>query len=199
MEINVANLYIDAVHRLPSSGRGPRPVIIKFISKLDRDMVWAQKASLCKIGSNISVREHFNEKNERNIRKLLPIRHTAIDQGKKVRLAKDRLTIDSKLYTVDNMYELPPDLSPERLATKTINNNTFFFSANTPLSNFHPSKFEIDGIVYSHGKMFIQATKASMFEDDPTLKIIMSSKSPGEMKALGAKVNNFNKVVWENS
>ncbi len=27
----------------------------------------------------------------------------------------------------------------------------------------------------------------------------MSSKSPREMKALGAKVNNFNKVVWENS
>ncbi len=38
-----------------------------------------------------------------------------------------------------------------------------------------------------------------MFGDDPTLKQIMSSKSPGEMKALGEKVNNFNKVVWENS
>ncbi len=64
--------------------------------------------------------------------------------------------IDSKLYTMDNLYELPPP--PERLATKTINNNTFFFSANTSLSNFHPSKFEIDGIRYSHGEMFIQAT-----------------------------------------
>ncbi len=47
--------------------------------------------------------------------------------------------------------------------------------------------------------MFIQATKASMLRDDTTLKKIMSSKCTGEMKVLGAKVNNFNEVVWENS
>ncbi len=35
MEINVANLYIDAIHRLPSNRHGPRPVIVKFRSKLD--------------------------------------------------------------------------------------------------------------------------------------------------------------------
>ncbi len=60
--------------------------------------------------------------------------------------------IDSKLYTVDNLYELPPPRYVPRKTghKKTINNNTFFFLANTPLRNFHPSKFEIDGIVYSH-------------------------------------------------
>ncbi len=46
--------------------------------------------------------------------------------------------------------------------------------------------------------MFIPATKASLFGDDPTLKKIMSSKSPGDMKALGAKsiisINLFGKT-----
>ncbi len=51
MEINVANLYIDAAHRLPSSGRGPRPVIIKYISKLDCDMVGPEKLHLVQIYS----------------------------------------------------------------------------------------------------------------------------------------------------
>ncbi len=81
MEIVSSKLYFDAVNRLPSSGHGPQPVIVKFVSKLDHDMVWANKSLLGKSSSQVFIREHFNEKVERNIRKLLPIRHAAIDQG----------------------------------------------------------------------------------------------------------------------
>ncbi len=38
--------------------------------------------------------------------------------------------------------------------------------------------------------MFIQATKARLFKDDNSLKRIMAVQSPGEAKAIGAKVNN---------
>ncbi len=158
-------------------------------------MVWVNKSLLCKSSSQVFIREHFNEKVERNIRKLLPIRHAAIDQGKKVCLVEDKLTIDSKPNTVDNLHELPPDLSPDKLATKTINKHTFFFLAATPISNFHPSKFQIDKIYYFHGEKYVQATKARMFGDDASLTKIMSSNSLGEMKALGSKINNFNAVI----
>ncbi len=142
MEIDTSKLYYDAVHQLPCSGRGPRPVTINFVSKLDCDMVWANKSLSKQSSSQVFIREHFNEKVERNIRKLLPIRHAAIDQGQNMCLVKDKLTIDSKPYTVDNLHELPPDLSPDKLATKTINKHTFFFWAATPLNNFLPSKFQ---------------------------------------------------------
>ncbi len=38
-----------------------------------------------------------------------------------------------------------------------------------------------------------------MFGDDASLKKIMSFNSPGEMKALGSKINNFNAVIWTQS
>ena len=95
LEINPANIYIDTIHRLPTNGQGPRPIIVKFVSKLDRDLVWSKKTKLPSTGTNIYMREHFDEITEKNIRKLLPIRRAAIDLGKKVRLVGDKLTIDS--------------------------------------------------------------------------------------------------------
>ncbi len=94
--------------------------------------------------------------------------------GKKVQLVGDKLTIDSKLFTVNNLGELSPDLSPEKLATKTVNDHTFFSAAST-LSNFHTSKFKVEGVDYSHGEMFIQTSKAKLFNDEETYKNIMAS------------------------
>ncbi len=74
MELDSARFCIDTIHRLPSNGHGPRPVILKFISKLDRDLVWSKKALLGKSQSPVYIREHFDEITEKNIRKLLPIR-----------------------------------------------------------------------------------------------------------------------------
>ncbi len=159
-------------------------------------MVWANKSLLGKSCSQYLYESISIKKVDINIRTLLPIRYVTIDQGKKVCLVEDKLTIDSKPYTGDNLHELPPDLSRDKLATKTINKHTFFFSAATPLCNFHPSKFQIDGIYYCHGEKYVQSTKARMFGDDASLKKIMYSNSPGEMKALGSKINNFNAVIW---
>ncbi len=72
-------------------------------------------------------------------------------------------------------------------------------SYSSPSSNFHPSKFSIDGIDHNNGEMYIQATKARMFRDDHTLNKILSVKSTGEMNALGARVNKFNPEIWERS
>ncbi len=78
MEINVANLYIDTVHRLPSSGRGPRPIIIKFIFKLDRKWCEPEKPHSAKSVRTYSYENTLTKKSVRNIRKLLLIRRAAI-------------------------------------------------------------------------------------------------------------------------
>ena len=196
LEINPSTIYIDTIHRLPNHSKGPRPLIVKFVSKLDRDLVWSKKNMFSSLGLKIFVREHFDEITERNIRKLLPIRRAAINLGKKVRLAGDKLTIDGQKFTVENLADLPSELRPERLAHKQIENFTFFFSEATPLSNFHPSVFTVDGNTYKNGESYIQATKARMFGDQPTLNRIMLAKTPGEAKSLGARVQGFSKDIW---
>ncbi len=64
MDLEPVRIYIDIIHRLPSNGRGPRHVIVTFVSKLDRDLVWSRKAMLSRTGSTIYIREHFDEATE---------------------------------------------------------------------------------------------------------------------------------------
>ncbi len=40
MEIDLHNIYIDNIHRLPASGKGLKPIIVKFVSKMDKVHVW---------------------------------------------------------------------------------------------------------------------------------------------------------------
>jgi chromosome segregation ATPase len=42
MELNLQNMYIDNIHRLPNNGKGPRPLIVKFVSVLDKKPVLEQ-------------------------------------------------------------------------------------------------------------------------------------------------------------
>ncbi len=84
MDLDPTRFYIGTIHRLPSNGRGPRPVICKFVSKLDRDLIWSKKALLGKSGMSVYIQEYFDEVTKKNIRKLLPIRHASIDMGKKL-------------------------------------------------------------------------------------------------------------------
>ncbi len=97
--INMWDLYIDNIHRLPSGGKGPKPVIVKFVSKLDRDYVWYNNYKLKGNSRNIFMREHFDSVTEKNIRTLLPIRREALLQKRKVKLMGDKLSIDGKIYT----------------------------------------------------------------------------------------------------
>ena len=63
-------------------------------------------------------------------------------------------------------------------------------------SQWHPSKFEVDGVQYSHAEQFMMAEKARLFGDEATLKRIMASKHPKEQKALGRQISPFDATKW---
>ncbi len=97
IEIDSTKFYLDTIHRLPSNIRGPRPLIVKFISKLDRDLVWCNKSKLNNTRCLVLICEHFAENTEHNIKRLLPIRRGTIDIGTNVCLVADKLYINSTL------------------------------------------------------------------------------------------------------
>ncbi len=79
---------------------------------------WGKTALLGNTRSPVYIREHYDEATEKNLQRLLPIRRAAIDMGQCVWLIGDKLTIDGKPYTVQNLGELPPNLTPDSLAQK---------------------------------------------------------------------------------
>ena len=65
------------------------------------------------------------------------------------------------------------------------------------LSQWFPSPFEVDGVSYATAEHFMMAGKARLFDDDERLEQILAASSPGEAKALGRKVRDFDDATWK--
>ena len=64
-------------------------------------------------------------------------------------------------------------------------------------SQWYEATFIIEGIHYKTAEHYMMAQKALLFNDQEIYQQIISCNSPGEAKALGRKVRNFNQQVWE--
>ncbi|MBE6495906.1 MAG: NADAR family protein [Methanobrevibacter thaueri] len=64
------------------------------------------------------------------------------------------------------------------------------------LSNWHLSRFEVDGIEYSSMEQYMMHQKAIYFKDDAIADEIMDTDDPRVIKELGRKVSNFNSSYW---
>ena len=64
------------------------------------------------------------------------------------------------------------------------------------LSQWFESDFTDGNIVYRTAEHWMMAEKARLFNDALTLDKILSANSPGEAKALGRNVSNFNEEIW---
>ena len=67
---------------------------------------------------------------------------------------------------------------------------------NAYLSNWYPSRFEIDGIGYNCAEQYLMHMKATTFGDDEHARAIMETENPSEMQKLGWAVVGFDSDVW---
>ncbi len=121
----------------------------------------------------------------------------AIDQGfTRLRLLADKLQVNGQFYTVKKLHLLPESLKPETVATKVIDNHTFYFTASCPLSNFAPMGFDFEEKHYNSGEPFFQEQKSLKFNDSESAKLIMLEKLPHIIKELGSRVKNYSENIW---
>ncbi len=114
----------------------------------------------------------------------------------KVRLHKDKLRVDGRTYTVENMLDLPTPLNPTTLPTKVEECLVRFFGKASSLSNFHPSKIKINGALYSCNEQQYQKGKADEFEDKEAAAKIMATTNPSEMYSIGQTIKAFEARRW---
>jgi ribA/ribD-fused uncharacterized protein len=77
-----------------------------------------------------------------------------------------------------------------------IKDNFLFFWGGT-YSQWCPSDFTIEGIVYNTCEQYMMAKKALLFGDAETYTKIMAASNPRTQKALGRQVKGFDKDKWE--
>lgn len=64
------------------------------------------------------------------------------------------------------------------------------------LSQWYPSPFTVENIVYPTAEHWMMASKARFFNDKETLEKILVNPDPKAAKALGRSVKNFDDAEW---
>ena len=85
---------------------------------------------------------------------------------------------------------------------KNIHNEKFVlffheYKDNGVCSNWYRSSFKVDGITFDTVEKYMMYQKAILFKDRETANKILLATSPGEIKALGRKVKNFDNKIWD--
>jgi ribA/ribD-fused uncharacterized protein len=180
------SIQIQRCHRL--GGGQKSPIICRFQSYDDRETVWAKKVALIRTG--IFVSENFAPEIEERRQKLYPILKEAKKRKMKATIKYDKIIIDNVTYSTDELHTLPDLLKPEKLATRTKDHITCFFTGASPLSNFHVIKggFQIDGKMFDCVERFYQMHRALFAEKPEMAGKICNARGPLQCKILGDSI-----------
>jgi ribA/ribD-fused uncharacterized protein len=64
------------------------------------------------------------------------------------------------------------------------------------LSQWWPSSFTIEGVVYPTAEHYMMAEKARLFGDNSTWEKILAAGHPRAAKQLGREVQDFDEEIW---
>lgn len=178
--IQFANCY-----RLPkpAGATGPRRVMARLLVDSDAQRVLASAHKLKGRTPKTFINRQYSQEVEyvRRIWRLVMMKAKKL--GLKCSLRDDKILIQDKLYTFDNLRLIPFDVA--EICTEVTNQTVFFHGALTPLSNFCPSRFTYGNIVFSSGEQFLQYSKAKFFNNEEIASRILGETSPVRIKNLG--------------
>ena len=63
-------------------------------------------------------------------------------------------------------------------------------------SQWHPSSFVVDNILYKTAEHWMMSYKALLFDDTEVFRKILAAEKPGEVKELGRQIRGFDEVKW---
>ena len=174
-----------------------RPICVEFQHRLDVEYFYANRRWTRR---GIFIDKAYTQEVEHKRRLLRPIlkaaRRLPEYQGL-CRLECDELVLKGKHYSFDRLDRLPSNLNVFNLSSKEDNHTVGFFGELSPLSNFHPANFTVNGVHYTSSEQFIQHTEALLFNDYATAKKIINATNAMECKELSREILNFEKTTWE--
>ena len=175
----------------------PRPVSVEFEHIQDVEFIMENKGYLQR---GVYVDREYIPEIERKRLILLPVLKAAKlckDYKKKCRLENDKVVINGRKYGIENLHQLPKEIDPFAITSKSDNNCIGFFGALNPLSNFYETKFVVAGVEYLSSEQFIQAQKANYFKDEISYNRVMGATTSLDCKNAARTVHNFNRTTWE--
>ena len=191
--INIGEQDIERIYRVGPTTNKDRPMIVKFNHFKARQKIFQQRVTFRTAG--VIVVEDFPAEVVNRRRRLIPAHKNP--QKFKARLLIDKLLLNNKLYSTDDLDDIPEELRPCNLSTVQNGHMVAFFTCDSKFSNHFPCLFEHDGLQFSSVEQFLMFQKAKHFGDDSIAKEIMKTDDPAITKALGRKVKHFKLEDWK--
>jgi hypothetical protein len=168
--LNFHEKAIERAHRTgPTIKNRPTTITVRFFHAEDRELV-IERAKLIREKSGVFVEEDFPDEIMTRRRTMKPIMTKAIAIKKPAKLVVDKLIINNKQYSINELHKLPTELQPETVFTPTNDNSTAFFTDTSPLSNHYMSLMKINGTTYNSNEQFYFHQKSLKFNDSETAK-----------------------------
>ena len=193
----VRDVRIDRIIRKGSySARSNRPVSITFGKYSDAAYVLENRYYLPQA---IYVAREYTEETERKrtqLRLCLRVAKAMNHYAGRCRISGDKLTLNGRKYSTEDLDKLPNDLSGFEISSKRGCVGMCFFGELNPLSNFHRASFTIENEHFHSTKQYIQKTKADYFGDTRMSDEIKRAEMPLECKQLARNIATYDHAEW---
>ena len=203
-ELKISGVNIIRCHRLPKprkdrSNDRPRNVVVKLADNADVQRILSSAKLLKGREPPLYIHQQYPKEIVTRRRILQPVLYAAKDANLKASLVEDRLYIDSVLYTVENVCDVPFDIS--KLNENRNDSTVAFLGRLSPLSNFYPAPFSADEEHFTCVEQYYQYKKAVIAQDKDSCAAIMSSSDPLDIKRTGDAITMKPdiKKSWMNS
>lgn len=187
---------IERAHRLGQNNNPNRPIIVKLSHFKDKQSILSKKQQFKDF--DVTVLEDFPAEIQARRKIFAPVIQAAYRSSEhKAKLIGDRLLLDGRQYSVNDINKLPDDLRPENLCTLTNSDKIAFFTLNSKLSNHYSCNLTVNGMNFCSVEQYFMFCKAKEFGDQIAMKAIMGTKDAAAAKAIGSKIKNFDPDAWK--
>lgn len=177
-----------------------RSVMVKFKDPQLKTEVMRKKSSLKNAIENkgIFCNDDLPEEKRRARQKIREVGKFAAKQGyKDVQVKGDKIWINGKLFTGNDLHLLPKDLQPENISTRKVGNGIGFAGESSYLSNYFPCTLRMGDKLFRSSEQAYQYQKCLFCEREDACPHIMQVEDPNVLSQMGNKI--FPTVEWENT
>lgn len=186
---------IDHAYRLGKYKAGQtRPIIVRFVKEGTRNTFLYNRSKLNKnnasksiwINDDVSDETRMHRKTSRDVAAL-----ARFNGVKSVKVHSDGIIIDSTKYKHADFDLLPLNLSVSKAKTRDEGEDIYFQGEESPLSNFHPSKFaDENGLIFYTAEQAFQHAKAKFHNKHLIANKILCTRNPRNAKQLSKQIPN---------
>ena len=171
-----------------------KQITVRFQLYTDRERIWTNRYKLK--NTNYYIAEDFPPAVISQRRQLYPVFKAAkslLEYQKKVTMRDDKLILNGKQYTCQDISSVPAAIHPRKLAERS-NDDILVFGGSTSshheLINFYniKKKFVYKHFEYSSSEQALQHKKARLANDQNKQREIMFNPSPFVQKILGRDI-----------